>query len=100
VSRERPDIEAPSYYVGIGASAGGLEALGTFFTNVKAAGGLAFIVMQHLSPEYKGSRRDRDGSGSGFLQSYPGEVTLLYKELQSTNEELHTVNAEHRKPES
>ena len=43
----------PSHYVGIGASAGGLEAIEAFFKNMPAASGLAFIVVQHLSPDYK-----------------------------------------------
>lgn len=41
------------FYVGIGASAGGLEALEEFFKNMPANSGLAFIVVQHLSPDYK-----------------------------------------------
>ncbi len=44
---------APAYYVGIGASAGGLEALESFFSSVPTDTGLAFIVIQHLSPDYK-----------------------------------------------
>ncbi len=44
---------APSYYVGIGASAGGLEALDAFFVHLPPDSGLAFIVIQHLSPDYK-----------------------------------------------
>lgn len=43
----------PSYYVGIGASAGGLEAIETFFKNTPVDSGLAFVVVQHLSPDYK-----------------------------------------------
>ncbi len=43
----------PRYYVGIGASAGGLEALDAFFTHMPADSDLAFIVIQHLSPDYK-----------------------------------------------
>ncbi len=39
--------------VGVGASAGGLEALETFFRNIKADCGLSFVVVQHLSPDYK-----------------------------------------------
>ena len=42
-----------SHYVGIGASAGGLEAIETFFKHTPAYSGLAFIVIQHLSPDYK-----------------------------------------------
>jgi two-component system CheB/CheR fusion protein len=47
------DTLAPSHFVGIGASAGGLEALETFFDNMSADSGLAFVVVQHLSPQYK-----------------------------------------------
>lgn len=39
--------------VAIGASAGGLAALRTFFANVPADSGLAFVVVVHLSPEHK-----------------------------------------------
>ncbi len=39
--------------VGIGASAGGLEALQQFFQNVQEADAVAFVVVQHLSPDYK-----------------------------------------------
>jgi two-component system CheB/CheR fusion protein len=40
--------------VGIGASAGGLEALEEFFQHVSKDCGLAFVVVQHLDPSYKG----------------------------------------------
>lgn len=39
------------YIVGLGASAGGLEALRIFFAAVPAQTGAAFIVIQHLAPE-------------------------------------------------
>ena len=39
--------------VGIGASAGGLEAFRNFFTNTAADTGMAFVLVQHLSPDYK-----------------------------------------------
>jgi len=39
--------------VAVGASAGGLEALKAFFTNVSANDKSAFVVIQHLSPDYK-----------------------------------------------
>ena len=41
------------YIVGIGASAGGLEALEQFFENMSPESGIAFVVIQHLSPDYK-----------------------------------------------
>ena len=40
--------------VGIGASAGGLEALELFLANVPAESGMAFVIVQHLDPTYKG----------------------------------------------
>jgi two-component system, chemotaxis family, CheB/CheR fusion protein len=39
--------------VGIGASAGGLEALEEFFAHTPRDTGLAFVVIQHLSPDFK-----------------------------------------------
>lgn len=39
--------------VGIGASAGGLEGLKTLFREVGSDTGLAFVIVQHLSPHYK-----------------------------------------------
>ncbi len=40
--------------VGIGASAGGLEALEQFISNVPANSGMAYVVIQHLDPTQKG----------------------------------------------
>ena len=39
--------------VGIGASAGGLEALEDFFINMPEDTGLSFVIVQHLAPDYK-----------------------------------------------
>ena len=40
--------------VGIGASAGGLEALEQFFMNMPKNSGMAFVVIQHLDPTHIG----------------------------------------------
>jgi two-component system CheB/CheR fusion protein len=40
------------YIVGIGASAGGLEALERFFENLNDNTGMAFIVVSHLDPKH------------------------------------------------
>src|SRR5664280_549776 len=40
--------------VGIGASAGGLEAIEQFLYNVSDTSGMAYIVVQHLDPTHKG----------------------------------------------
>jgi two-component system CheB/CheR fusion protein len=41
------------YIVGIGASAGGLEAIQEFFDNIPADTNVSYIIVQHLSPDYK-----------------------------------------------
>jgi two-component system CheB/CheR fusion protein len=40
--------------VGIGASAGGLEAIEQFLRNVPANSGMAFVIIQHMDPTHKG----------------------------------------------
>jgi len=40
--------------VGLGASAGGLEALELFFSNVPINSGMSYLVVQHLDPNHKG----------------------------------------------
>jgi two-component system CheB/CheR fusion protein len=47
------EFAGPSFVVGLGASAGGLEALGSFFDAMPANSGMAFVVIQHLSPAHK-----------------------------------------------
>jgi two-component system CheB/CheR fusion protein len=46
-------VQLPNYIVGIGASAGGLQPLQDFFDNMPQNTGLAFVVVQHVSPDYK-----------------------------------------------
>jgi two-component system, chemotaxis family, CheB/CheR fusion protein len=46
-------LARPRGIVGIGASAGGLEALESFFDALPPDTGLAFVVVQHLSPDFK-----------------------------------------------
>ena len=45
----------PFPIVGIGASAGGLEALEQFLQHVPARSGMAYVVIQHLDPTHKGA---------------------------------------------
>ena len=47
-------LKSPRAIVGIGASAGGLEALEQFFRHTPADTGLAFAVIQHQDPRQKG----------------------------------------------
>ncbi|MEO8747630.1 MAG: chemotaxis protein CheB [Rhodanobacter sp.] len=52
-SRNSPNSEPRSgLIVGIGASAGGLEAFKTFFEHMPADSELAFVLVQHLAPDH------------------------------------------------
>ena len=50
-STSLPDSD--HYIVAIGASAGGLEAIHEFFDNMPSTGNFSFVIIQHLSPDYK-----------------------------------------------
>jgi two-component system CheB/CheR fusion protein len=41
--------------VGIGASAGGLEAIKLFLKGVPEKSGMAYVYVQHLSPHHEGA---------------------------------------------
>jgi two-component system CheB/CheR fusion protein len=47
------DTDIDFTIVGIGASAGGLESLEKFFKALPTDNGMAFVIVQHLSPDYK-----------------------------------------------
>jgi len=47
------ESKQPLYYVAVGASAGGLEAIDILFSKMPIDTGFAFIIIQHLSPDYK-----------------------------------------------
>ena len=58
VSPDSPDLPPTDPHhtpliVGIGASAGGLNAFKTFFANMPADSGMAFVLVQHLDPNHK-----------------------------------------------
>ena len=53
--------------VGIGASAGGLEALETFFSHVPDDSGIAFIVVTHMDPH-----------ATSFLPDLLGRTTNMH----------------------
>ncbi len=56
VSKETRSRQGSSLFpvVGIGASAGGLEALEQFLRHVPENCGMAFVIIQHLDPNHKG----------------------------------------------
>ena len=51
-AQPRPVTDFP--VIGIGASAGGLEAIELFLKHVKTPCGMAFVIVQHLDPTHKG----------------------------------------------
>ncbi|MFO7863487.1 MAG: CheR family methyltransferase, partial [Salinivirgaceae bacterium] len=62
---EKPTLDFP--VVAVGASAGGLEALQDFFKNAPEDSGAAYVVIQHLSPDYK-----------SLMAELLGRVTNMY----------------------
>lgn len=46
-------MRSEPFIVGVGASAGGLEALEQFFAEMPTDAGVAFVVIQHLSPDFR-----------------------------------------------
>ena len=44
---------SPIFIVGVGASAGGLEAIETVFSNLPAGAPAAYVIALHLSPRHK-----------------------------------------------
>ena len=54
MSRSRSQSTDDFTIVGIGASAGGLEALEEFLKNVPTRSGMAYVIVQHLDPTHKG----------------------------------------------
>ncbi len=52
--RSLPGANVSFPIVGIGASAGGLEALEQFLTHIPSGSGLAVVIVQHLDPTRKG----------------------------------------------
>ena len=56
----------PNCIVGIGASAGGLEALQQFLTFLPSNTGMAFVIIQHLAPNHKSMLADILGKYSAM----------------------------------
>src|SRR4051794_10552886 len=48
-----PPVAGPTRIVGIGASAGGLESLENLFAEMPSDTGMAFVIVQHLSPDFR-----------------------------------------------
>ncbi len=85
----KPSKGTPLRVVGIGASAGGFEALETFFTNMPPDTNLC-VVVQHLSPAHKSLM-------VGLLSKYTRLTVSQAKEkLLSAIKKLISVNSEYQ----
>ncbi len=63
--------------VGIGASAGGLEALERFLRHVPAGSGMAYVVIQHLDPTHQGMMAELLQRTTGMKVSQVEDRTLV-----------------------
>ncbi|HEY6924185.1 MAG TPA: chemotaxis protein CheB, partial [Steroidobacteraceae bacterium] len=63
--------------VGIGASAGGIDALKVFFSATAPDSGMAYVVIQHLSPEHPRRERARSWRSGAPLPSSPISGCLM-----------------------
>jgi len=88
--------------VGIGASAGGLEALEQFLAHVPAESGMAFVIIQHLDPTHKGIMPELLQRGTRMpviqaqdrLKVEPGHVYVIppNKDMSILHGHLHLFN--------
>jgi two-component system, chemotaxis family, CheB/CheR fusion protein len=51
--KAKKSFQITPYIVALGASAGGLEALQQFFSHMPSNSGMAFVIIQPLSPDFK-----------------------------------------------
>lgn len=87
-------LREPLYIVGVGASAGGLEALRALFAAIDDSNDMAFVVAQHLAPQHKSRlveligictklkvEEARDGlvPKTGFVYVTPPNKDVLYE---------------------
>ena len=73
-----PPITSSFRIVAIGASVGGLDAISTLLTTIPSDTGMAFIVVQHLSPDHK-----------SFLSALLSKVTnMKVKEVENMDRML------------
>jgi two-component system CheB/CheR fusion protein len=98
--------------VGLGASAGGLDAFKTFFAHMPADSGMSFVVVQHLSPEHKSMLVEFVRMSTSMpvaeavdgVAAQPGHVYVIPPDATLTirNGALHVVKPaptrEHRRP--
>ncbi|MEM6755407.1 MAG: chemotaxis protein CheB, partial [Cyanobacteria bacterium P01_C01_bin.38] len=92
--------------VGIGASAGGLRALEEFFEHMPTDSSAAFVVIQHLSPDFKSLMKELLGRRTQMaiyrveegMVLQPNSIYLIPpgKNLVLENQKLHLLEQEER----
>ena len=88
--------------VGIGASAGGIAAMQTFFAKMPAESGMAFVVILHLSPEHESTLAEllQNSTRMPVMQATDGrkvEANRVYvippgKQMAAVNGHLRLTN--------
>ena len=96
----------PACVVGIGASAGGLEALQQFLTFLPRDTDMAYVIIQHLSPDHKSLLREILGKYTSMpvVEAVNGmrvEKNHIYMippkyNLEIENDELHLTEYNHQ----
>jgi two-component system, chemotaxis family, CheB/CheR fusion protein len=80
-----PHTEQDFLVVGIGASAGGIQALREFFARVPAESGMAYVVILHLSP-------DHDSQLAAVLQNTTGmPVTQVERRVRVVPDHVYVI---------
>ena len=73
-----------NYVVGVGASAGGLEAINELFDSMPANTGFSFVLVQHLSPDHKSLMGDLLSKHTD-MQVVEAEEAMLVRPNASSN---------------
>lgn len=88
MNQKKTDLQV----VGIGASAGGLKALQELFNYIPSDTGMAFVIVQHLSPDFKSLMPELLGKHTK-MQIYTAKDKQLLKAntvyLNQKNKNLH-----------
>ncbi|WP_192820398.1 chemotaxis protein CheB [Rufibacter sp. LB8] len=97
-----PILKTDHYLIGIGASAGGLEAIHKLFDHFPSNSSFAFVIIQHLSPDHKSLMAEllskhtkmQVQEAEDNMRTKPNCVYVLPsgKQLTLQNGRLHLVN--------
>ncbi|MGD1874082.1 MAG: PAS domain S-box protein [Mastigocoleus sp.] len=103
-----PEINQKLFVIGIGASAGGLQAIEEFFENMPVDSGAAFVIIQHLSPNFRSLMKEllekrtkmKVHQVTEGTQLAPNSVYLIPPSknlIVSDDHKLHLLEQENRK---